>query len=82
MTLMSIADRLEFKSDLCAVEAEVRAKVTEDYSKRKDSHWKIWESYCHKTRVYPFLLEVENPVPILEIFQRILRNGRLVPSGR
>ena len=58
MALMSIADGLEFESDLCAVKAEVRAGVTEDYSKRKDSYLKIWESYCHKTRVDPFLLNV------------------------
>ena len=36
MALMSIADRLEFESDLCAVEAEVRAGVNEEYAEKKD----------------------------------------------
>ena len=68
MALMSIEDRLEFESDLCACEAEVRAGVTEDYARRKDRHWEIWETYCSKTNLGPFLLNVDDPVPYLEVF--------------
>ena len=82
MALMSIEDRLEFESDLCACEAEVRAGVTEDYARRKDRHWEIWETYCSKTNLDPFLLNVDDPVPYLEIFAKRLRDGRIAPSGR
>ena len=66
MALMSIADRLEFKSDLCLVEAEVRVGVNEDYIKKKDRHWIIWETYCTKATIDPFLLNVEDPLPYLD----------------
>ena len=82
MAFMSIVDRLKFESDLCAIKAKVWARVTENYFKRKDSHWKIWESYCHKTHVDSFHLNVENPNSILEIYQRRLQDGQLAPSSQ
>ena len=78
---MSIEDRLEFESDLGIVEAEVRAGVNEDYAKKKDRHWIIWETYCTKTNINPFLLNIEDPVPYLKVFGRRLRDGRIAPSG-
>ena len=68
MALMSIADRLEFESDLGLVKAEVRAGVNEDYAKKKDRHWIIWEIYCTKTYIDPFLLNIEDPVTHIEIY--------------
>ena len=79
---MSIKDRLEFESDLGIVEAEVRAGVNEDYAKKKDRHWIIWETFCTKTNIDPFLIDVEDPLPYLKIYGRRLRDGRLAPSGR
>ena len=82
MAAMSIEDRNEFESDLRIVEAEVRSGVNEDYADRKDRHWIIWETYCAKTKLDPFLLDKEDPVPYLEVFGQRLRDGRLAPSGR
>ena len=44
MEAMYLEDQIEFKSDLRVVETEVRAGVTEKYSKTKDSHWRVWET--------------------------------------
>ena len=82
MAAMSIEDRNEFESDLRLVEAEVRSGVNEDYADRKDRHWIVWETYCAKTKLDPFLLDKEDPVPYLEVFGQRLRDGRLAPSGR
>ena len=79
---MYLEDRVEFESDLRVVEAEVRAGVTEKYSKTKDSHWRIWETYCQKIRIDPFLIDIEDHIPILAVFQTRLRDGRIAPSGR
>ena len=81
MALMSIKDRLEFESDLGIVEAEVRAGVNEDYAKKKDRHWIIWETFCTKTNIDPFLIDIEDPLPYLKIFGRRLRDGRLAPGS-
>ena len=78
---MCLEDRVEFESDLRVIEAEVQAGITENYSKRKDSHGKVWETYCHKIHVNPFLLDVKDHVPILKIFQTRLRKGRIAPCG-
>ena len=69
---MSIADRPEFESDLSLVEAEVRAGVNEDYAKKKNFHWIIWETYCAKTNINPFLINVKDPIPYLKVFGRRL----------
>ena len=79
---MSIEDQNEFKSDLRIVEAEVQTGVNEDYANQKDCHWIIWETYCAKTHLCPFLLNIKDPVPYLKIFGQQLRNGRLTPSSR
>ena len=75
MALMSVADRLEFESDLCLVEAEVRAGVNENYAKKKDRHWIIWETYCAKTNIDPFLIDVEDPLPYLKVYGTRLHDG-------
>ena len=82
MAAMSIDDRNEFESDLRVVKAEVRSRVNEDYADPKDRHWIVWETYCAKTKIDPFLLDKEDPVPYLKVFGQRLRNGRLAPSGR
>ena len=79
---MSIEDRNEFESDLRIVEAEVQAGINEDYADRKDCHWIIWETYCAKTHLNPFLLDIKGLVSYLEIFGQQLRNGQLANSGQ
>ena len=81
MALMSIEDQLEFESNLCIVKAKVRAGVNEEYADRKDWHWDIWETYYAKTHLDPFLLNIKDPIPYLEIFGQRLRDSRLAPSG-
>ena len=62
--------------------AEVPSGVNEDYANRKDRHWLIWETYCAKTRLDLFLLDIKDPVPYLKIFGQRLRDSRITPSGR
>ena len=82
MALISIEDRLEFESDLCLVTAEVKGGVPKEYANRKYQHWDIRETYYTKTHLNPFLLNISNPVPYLEILTKRLRNGRITPSSR
>ena len=82
MALMSIVDQHEFESDLSTVMTEVRVGVAEDYAKRKGRHWEILDTYCHKNRVDPFLLDVQDSVPSLKFFQKRLLNNRAAPSGQ
>ena len=81
MALMFIEDCLEFESDLCIVQAEVRTGVNEECAYRKDRYLDVWETYCAKTHLDPFLLNIEDPIPYHEIFGRRLRDGRLAPSS-
>ena len=39
-------------------------------------------NHCAKTHLDPFLLDIKDPVPYLEIFGQQLRNSRLAPSGQ
>ena len=72
---------LEFESNLGLVKAEVRAGINEDYAKKKDRPWIIWETFCAKTNIDPFLIDIEDPLPYLKIFGRRLCNGQLAPSS-
>ena len=72
---MSIEDRLEFKSDLCAVKAEVRAGVNEEHAQKRIVIGLFGKITGPKTNLDPFLINIKDPIPYLEIFGKRLRNG-------
>ena len=80
MALMPAEARTEFESYLVVVQEAVKSGVTKSYSNRKDSHWGLWESYCEKKHLDPFLRSTEDPIPFLQVFAAMYRDGTIAPS--
>ena len=72
--------RGEFKAGLRAAEGEVRAGAIESYAEKKDSHWNLWLEFCLQRKLDPFLRNWEDPIPVLQVFARQYRDGRIAPS--
>ena len=52
------------------------------YASRKNSHWALWCTFCAGHRIDPFLRNLSDPIPYLQVFAAIYQDGRISPSGR
>jgi hypothetical protein len=77
---MPAQTRAKFESYLVIVQEAVRSGVTTAYSKRKDSHWELWNSYCEENCLDPFLRGTSDPIPFLQVFAAQYRDGSIAPS--
>ncbi|VEU33676.1 unnamed protein product [Pseudo-nitzschia multistriata] len=75
-------EALLFKSDLGAVQEEMRSSVTEGYARKKDAHWDCWVGFCLSHGLDPFLAKAGDPVPYLQVFGARYQDGRASPSGK
>ena len=82
MASMSLATRDAFRADLCTVEASVRAGVDPEYQNTKDGHWILWTKYCDSTGIDPYLTDIQDPVPYIQVFALRYGDGRLAPRGK
>jgi len=71
----------EFRADLGAATEAVRLAIDPNYAKRKDAHWVIWLQFCTKCNLDPFLSNIEDPIPFLQVFAQRYRNGTIAPRG-
>ena len=58
----------EFCADLCISQDAVVKGVLPKMDKTKDTHWIIWNEYCAKLGVNPFLCNFNDKVPLLQVF--------------
>ena len=79
---MQPAQADEFESDLGVVEKAMCNAVTPAYTSRKTAHWVLWCNFCAGHQINPFLQNLSNLVPYLQVFAARYRDGRLFPSGR
>ena len=70
------------KADLCAVQEAVVNGFKSKTAKNKDTHWGIWIRFCGTLGVDPFLRDVADPIPILQVFAHCHRDGRVAPSNK
>lgn len=77
---MSPGAATEFRADLGLVRDAVRAGVVPSRARAADKHWDRWADFCRSIDLDPWLYEVYDPVPILQIFGARYRDGRLAPS--
>ena len=79
---MPTAQANEFESHLGVVEAAISNAVTAAYAARKISHWAFWCTFCDGHHIDPFLQNLSDPVPYLQVFDALYRDGRISLSGR
>jgi hypothetical protein len=71
----------ELQDDLHAMPAEIANGVCPFRVVQADSTWKVWAKFCHSIDTDPGLGTYEDPVPILHLFARQWRDGRIAPAG-
>jgi hypothetical protein len=43
--------------------------------------WSTWAAFCHTLHQDPWLSDIDDPIPILQIYANRYRVGTLAPSG-
>jgi hypothetical protein len=72
----------EFRADHGFARDAVRAGVVPSRARAADKHWERWDTFCRSINIDPWLNEVFDPVPILQVFGARYRYGRIAPSNR
>ena len=60
----------------------IRSGVTNEYDKKKDKHWELWNTFCVLQSLDPFLRGTKDLVPYLQISGARYRDERIVPYGK
>jgi hypothetical protein len=63
------------------VQQQIAAGVVPSRERAAENHWSRWETFCEQHSLDPFLFELEDPVPMLQIFAARYRTGEIAPSG-
>ena len=71
----------DFVRDLLTAQEAVKSGVSAGRAKGYDTAWDLWEKFCDKLAVDPFLEESEDKVEYLQIFAVQLREGKIAPQG-
>ena len=82
MEALSPSARRDLVTDLRAVQEEISAGVVSGRSKGDAKIWAVWARFASTLGLDPFLQPLSDPVPILQVFARRVRDGRLALDGK
>jgi hypothetical protein len=68
--------------DLGIVEERIKQGITAHRTKAMDKHWSRWDAFYVAHNVDPYLKTWADPIPILQVFGEIYRDGRLGPHTK
>jgi hypothetical protein len=71
-----------FRADLRLVEGKNKAGVTAQRPKAQDKHWELWDAFCMENGIDPFLRAWSNLIPVLQVFGKQYRYGRIASSNK
>lgn len=78
---MSATARNAFLLDLRSAQTAERSAVVSGRANASTSHWHVWQGYCGELGISPWLTDIEDPIPILQVFAQRLRTGKLATRG-
>ena len=81
MDAMPAPNQHVFQATLVTVQESISSGVTTKTARTKDSHWKVWQTYCADFNIDPFL-DYSDPLPYLQTFAQLYRQGTISPSKR
>ena len=82
MDSCSASTRDDFRSDLLLAQEEARAAVVPKRAAAQDNHWDLWCTFTASLGLDPYLPDVSDKVPYLQVFAVRLRRGDIAPSGQ
>jgi hypothetical protein len=71
-----------FSSSLRVFQDEIRSGVVPSRARAANRHWECWVTFCHEHYLNPFLFDMSDPVPVLQVFATRYRSGEIAPSGQ
>jgi hypothetical protein len=71
-----------FLTDLRFAEAETRSGIVASYAQSQDRSWQIWQQFCAELSQNPNLQDVTEPIALLQVYARRVRDGRSSASGQ
>jgi hypothetical protein len=71
----------ELGRDLLAIPQGVAEGICPPRMAAAQLQWKVWSKFCSSINTDPGLSQFRDPVPVLLVFARRFRDGRIAPSG-
>ena len=75
MAAMDPLHSLQFRTDLRTAQQDVAHGVVAARARSAQQAWHHWESFCHTLRLHPTLDQVQDPIPILQVYALRYRRG-------
>jgi hypothetical protein len=54
--------------------------VTDKRAKAVEAYWALWETFCLEHNIDPFIRICDDPMPIIQVFVQLYRDGRGAPK--
>lgn len=71
----------DLEHDLCTIKQIAATAITASRTGSQDTTWDIWCTFCQDLHIDPFLTQLDDPIPLLQIFAHKYRDGSVAPSG-
>jgi hypothetical protein len=75
------AQRDAIERDLRIIKETAANATSATRSGATDTSWLLWCTFCRDLHIDPFLSQLEDPIPLLQIFAHRYRTGTVAPSG-
>ena len=72
--------RRGFLRDYSLAQQDVQCGVAKQRRSTDDNMWDVWTQYCSELGIDPLLPELDDPIPLLQVYARRLRTGVLAPN--
>jgi hypothetical protein len=70
------------RSEMLTSVISARAGIVFSRAASNDAAWLIWERFCNKLTVDPWLTDNIDPIPLLQVFAKRYRTGDIAPRQR
>jgi hypothetical protein len=66
--------------ELCAIKEDAKRAISYGRASGTTTSWTIWSDFCLSLSCDPLLHDIDDPMPLLQIFAARYRVGTLAPS--
>ena len=75
------AQRSSLANELGIIKEVATRGVAAKFQRTTDTTWDLWANFCQELWCDPYLANIQDPIPLLQVFAHRYRTGRLAPSG-
>lgn len=82
MATLPLETRDAFRLDHGAAMQAFTAGIVPARARSRDASWLLWESYCAEHQIDPFLTDVVDTLPVIQVFAERYRSGAIAPNKK